>query len=344
MHESPARWSCGTVLGLFSMFSPSAHGAGFEALVFVIPGCRECADIEAVLRQQDTDFRLVDVTSRAGYETLIETYDQYDVDPVDRGSFPCGVANGIFLIGRDELEEGLSGTAEPSSVGAAPSGVGIPLTSPSAFGVCLAGLVDGVNPCSINLLFMLLAYLGVAQIGSPRGRLVWLGVDFIVGTLAAYFLLGIGVLHVARAASAPLKLAAYAAMVTLLLIAKVVGKGHTYANWLRKLLRLRAFTLAMAFVMGFLSSGLEFFCTGQLYLPTLIYLSSLGADWTPRLLYALYLLSFSIPLWLTILLATHSRLNMSRLLTRRQFVVLQEILIWVAIGYFGLQLARLALR
>lgn len=156
--------------------------------------------------------------------------------------------------------------------------------------VAAAGLVDGVNPCSLSILLFLAAYLAYA--GRDKGRILLLGSAFIGGVLVVYLGIGLGLL---AALNAPWFAGAYRFLYPLFgLITLVLGclslidasrlrRGETRRVILqlpdglkrRAHAQIRRWSdrsstvLGAGFVTGMAVTVFEFPCTGQLYLPTL---------------------------------------------------------------------------
>lgn len=59
--------------------------------------------------------------------------------------------------------------------------------------VLVAALLDSVHPCSFSILLITIAFLFGMQL--PRKRILQIGGVYIAGIFAAYFLIGLGVLH-----------------------------------------------------------------------------------------------------------------------------------------------------
>ena len=97
----------------------------------------------------------------------------------------ASVASGALLPGDHRLDA----VAEPELA----TGETTMLTRFAAIrvGVVLgSGLLDGVNPCAFATVVFLLSYL---QLRHPRRRQLWqVGLGFVVGVFATYYVLGLG--------------------------------------------------------------------------------------------------------------------------------------------------------
>ncbi|MBU2567204.1 MAG: DUF1573 domain-containing protein [Elusimicrobia bacterium] len=188
--------------------------------------------------------------------------------------------------------------------------------------VMVAGLVDGLNPCAFAGIVFLIAYLSMIQ-KRRTVEVFWTGIMFIIGTFVVYFLIGLGlskVLATIGQASAVSKIIyGVVGVITLVLSyysfsdyfavraieqgkqAKVVLQLPNYFRWkiyalVEKYGKLK-YIMPFGFILGAAISLLEFFCTGQIYLPTIMYMVSVGHFRTKAVFYlGLYCLMFVLPL------------------------------------------------
>jgi cytochrome c biogenesis protein CcdA len=191
--------------------------------------------------------------------------------------------------------------------------------------VVLAALADGVNPCAFATIVFLLSYLQVTR-RTPR-QIIRIGLGFIAGVFVAYFLLGLGLaelatkLHVLQRLGQALTygLAAFALVLMVLslrdgilclrgrmgdmtLQLPLVLKQHIHSA-IRAGARQSHLVLA-AFATGVTVSVLELACTGQVYLPTILYILKTGREPGRALgLLTTYNVAFVLPLCFVFLLA-----------------------------------------
>ena len=192
--------------------------------------------------------------------------------------------------------------------------------------ILLAGLVDGLNPCAFATIVFFISYLTLS--GRKGKEVIFTGISFTLGVFVTYLLVGLGfykVLDLIKGALAVISTIVYAATALLCLVLAVLsikdyftarsGELEDMALNLPKALRRRinatihnskkigAYALG-AFISGVLVSLLELACTGQIYLPTIIFMSSvpeLRGKAVANLL--LYNLMFIIPLIVVFVLA-----------------------------------------
>lgn len=185
--------------------------------------------------------------------------------------------------------------------------------------VALAGLIDGVNPCAFTTIVFFLSML--TYLKRSRREVLAVGVAFTVGVFAAYLLLGLGLLGVVKSFSVSLGLSSalsYAVAALAFVLAgwslwdyikyrrtkdtktMSLGLPKGIKERIHKVIRtgLKTHSLVAGSVgIGFLVAMLESLCTGQVYLPTIVFVTQ-----TPQLRAAavgyllLYNFMFILPL------------------------------------------------
>jgi cytochrome c biogenesis protein CcdA len=193
---------------------------------------------------------------------------------------------------------------------------------PSVLQVIFAGLVDGLNPCAFATLIFFVSYLAASQ---RKGHEVLLaGGAFTLGVFIAYMAVGLGFYKVIDMVQEvfPLaeRLSRWVYGLTAVLCAglavfsffdylkarqgEIEDMSLSLPDKLRKRVRsvirsgqrARSYVLAM-FTTGLIVSLLELACTGQIYLPTIIFMTSEpGLRTRGTLFLALYNLVFILPL------------------------------------------------
>lgn len=290
---------------------------------------------------------------------------------------PAVFYSGTLLIGSDVIKDGLEnlllhrqGAAQAG--GAAGEGY-TPLAHFKSFtplAVTAAGLVDGINPCAFTVIVFFVSFLALQ--GFRKTRLLTVGCFFIIGVFITYLLIGIGLF------SFFYKLGAYwwlrvvfnwcvggislvfagAAVVDAVKFLKtgqtdgmllslpapvkkkihdVIGmhyRGAARQEETRTMWRL----MITAFVTGFLVSLLEAVCTGQMYLPTIVFVmkSTTMKLWAFAYL-ALYNVMFIIPLGVILMLAVAGMTSgqFTRFMTRN-FVAVKSLMaaLFLFLGIF----------
>ncbi len=187
----------------------------------------------------------------------------------------------------------------------------------------IAGLIDGINPCAFTVLLFLIAFLSYKK-KRKRDSLLIL-IFFSLGVFIAYFSIGLGLfwlldlINRIKILSLILKtgIGLFAIILgilsfrdgVLILNGKSTGemglslseKQKTHSI-IRKYIDRGVF--AGSLLIGFSISFVEFACTGQVYLPTISYISRQeGLSFNSLSLLFLYNIAFLIPLFIIGLLA-----------------------------------------
>jgi cytochrome c biogenesis protein CcdA/glutaredoxin len=185
--------------------------------------------------------------------------------------------------------------------------------------VVAAGLIDGINPCAFATLIFFVSYLTLS--GRTGKEVLAVGGAFTLGVFLAYLAVGLGLYHVLEYLGSTLnvisRIVYIATGVFCLVLAvfsfldyKKAKKGEvgdmllSLPKPLRKRInatirkgRNASNYVLGAFTAGILISFLELACTGQVYLPTIIFVSSIPGLRLQAFLYlALYNLLFILPL------------------------------------------------
>ena len=192
--------------------------------------------------------------------------------------------------------------------------------------VVLAGLVDGLNPCAFATIIFFVSYLSLS--GKKGKEILITGASFTIGVFIAYLLVGLGfykVLDLISGFTSIISKIVYILTAVVCLVLAVLsirdfikvrqGDLNDMALKLPEPLRKRinqtvregrkasSYFLG-AFVTGLLISLLELACTGQIYLPVIISMSSVPAMRGQAMFYlVLYNLMFIVPLIIVFILA-----------------------------------------
>lgn len=192
--------------------------------------------------------------------------------------------------------------------------------------VLLAGLVDGLNPCAFATIIFFVSYL---TLSGHKGKQVLLtGASFTIGVFLAYLIVGLGfykVLDLIKEYMSVISKIIYGLTALLCLSLAILsirdyfktrhGQLDDMALKLPEPLRKRinaavrqgrkssSYYLS-AFFTGLIVSILELACTGQIYLPVIISMSTMPELRTQAVLFLiLYNLMFIVPLIIVFVLA-----------------------------------------
>ncbi len=188
-----------------------------------------------------------------------------------------------------------------------------------------AGLVDGLNPCAFATLVFFISYLAFT---GRRGRdVLFVGVAFAAGVFLTYFLIGLGVFEAVQSLKFFPLLGRWVYLITALLCTILAiftfrdffrarqgrtsemtlklpdGLRRRISQVIRENARVEAF-VAVALITGCIVSLLELACTGQVYLPTIAYVTTVPELASRAFFYLLlYCLMFIVPLVVVFLLS-----------------------------------------
>ncbi len=225
--------------------------------------------------------------------------------------------------------------------------------------IAVAGLIDGINPCAISTIIFLLSYLTLS--GMQRSSLK-VGLLFALGCFAAYLVIGLGLWRLSSMAVGAYwgrriiyPLIAFPALtVALLAFAEFIelvrtGSSETILklprSWLlrvhevvRRVVKAEHAVL-LAVPVAIVVTAIEFGCTGQVYLPTITYVSSLPGQRVAALpLLLAYNVAFIIPLLVVIIAyrITAGKLEKPKAPVPLKYVRLAEGVLLAVIGAFML--------
>jgi len=222
--------------------------------------------------------------------------------------------------------------------------------------VVLGGLADGINPCAFATIIFMVVYL--TAVGRNKNEVLVAGVFFALAIFLTYFLLGVGVLIFLRSLKflGWIKEAVLAAAGGLCLLFGVISlrdffagrKGDTQNVLLRLPKRLkskiqvtvakrsRSGNIALgALSLGFLVSLLEAICTGQVYLPIIVFMTKIAGPFRGQAykLLLIYNLAFIVPL-LIVFGLIYAGVGSERLAGFTQRHILKAKIVLAAVFFF----------
>ena len=361
-------------------------GQSIYLAYFEKAGCQECArttyDLKLVQRRYPA--LVVESFPIESNQPLNEWLsEQYDVPAEKRLSTPMIFVGDDVLIGTDANADSLlAAVGKYATTGAlrtwqefdpaqGQTGLVERFKSFGALAVLGAGLIDGLNPCAFATLVFFISYMAFT---GRRGRdILFVGGAFALGVFLTYLLVGVGLLKVVQALPFFSTLGRWVYLLTALLCVILAiltfrdflkaRKGQAGEMTLKLPLRLRrlvnrviregaqtrAFVL-VALVTGFIVSLIELACTGQVYLPTIVFVLSVPELASKAFLYLLlYCIMFIIPLIVVFVVTyfgtTSEQLgslvgrhtSTVKLLTGLLFVGLALWMTWAMVPLFGVR-------
>jgi cytochrome c biogenesis protein CcdA/thiol-disulfide isomerase/thioredoxin len=331
------------------------------AAYFYQVGCQECSRVEYdILYAQSKYPQLVvdeyNVQEDAAFAKWLD--DRFGVPQEQHLATPALFIGEEYLIGTDITADAVLALAEKyAPTGTEPVGADFDsdegkqglIDTFKSFGpltVAFAGLVDGLNPCAFATLVFFVSYLTLS--GRQGRETLAVGVAFTLGVFLAYLAVGLGFYKVLDLLGDLLtKLGRWVYGVTALFCAVLAvfsfldflkaRKGeigdmtlnlpHSLRMRINATIRKRRGSQAFvagSFVTGVVVSFLELACTGQVYLPTIIFVISQPELQVRAFLFlVLYNLLFILPLVVVFILAyygTGSK-QLTRFLQRRAALV-----------------------
>jgi len=367
--------------------APDSPAQPIHMAFFEQAGCQECArttyDLNVVKAQypqlEVESFSIEEEENKALNEWLS---DKHGVSEDLRLSTPMIFVGEDVLIGteahldnllaavRKYAETGAERTWEDYDPEEGEQGIVDRFMSFGLLTVLGAGLIDGLNPCAFATLVFFVSYLAFT---GRRGRdVLFVGLSFTLGVFLTYLLVGVGLLKVVQSLSFFSALGRWVYLLTALLcVALAILTFRDYSRArdgqpgdmalklpmnlrrrinkvIRESAQMPAF-VAVAFFTGFVVSLLELACTGQVYLPTIIYVMSQPDLASQAFLYLLlYCLMFILPLVVVFALSyfgtssdqlgqfINRHTSTIKLLTGLLFVGLALWMTWAVAPLFGI--------
>jgi cytochrome c biogenesis protein CcdA len=229
---------------------------------------------------------------------------------------------------------------------------------PPWWAVILPGLGDGINPCAFATIIFFVSYLSLIE---RKGReILFVGLAFTLAVFLSYLAFGIilrellsGLIAWTGPVLRPILNAVMALLCVVLAILSLsdffkARRGDTkemtlrlpdkLRKWINATIRksMRAETLAAAsFVAGVVISFIELACTGQVYVPIILGLSTPGYRAHALISLIVYCLAFIVPLVVVFVISfmgTNSRKLGMYLQKHTSSIKLLTAIIFVAIG------------
>lgn len=320
-----------------------------DFLLFTTESCKSCENVKVWIKNQlsgvSVSVREQSITEPAGLELLNEMIRYFKVPDLEQ-QVPVLFYRGGYLSGEKEICEGIQSLLEQRPFSGKWTEIRTEqLGEESLFHkqpwweVLITGFVNGLNPCGMSMLLMVLSILMNMKSGFLRG-----GLSYLAGKFLAYILMGTGVFYLFSAVetSGLLRLeqgitAVFAVLAFLIGILNFVDfwnvKRKEYGKvivqlpsalrkqnhqWIGKLKQVPSgLLIPFLFGLGMVISLGEFFCTGQLYAASVLYMVRVQSRITAEtvLWLLLYVSAMCLPLLILILVIQKSRnlLAVSRL-------------------------------
>ncbi len=285
-------------------YSPSCHSCR-EFLKREIPRLEKKLQIEIDLKE-------INITEPAGLIVMNNKLKQLNSSEI---KLPIVIIGDQVLAGDKNIEADLEGVLSGLIIKSEKEDSGE--LSLSLLPIITAGLIDGINPCAFSTLLFLLSWLTLA--GRNRKEILITGIFFTIAVFTSYYLVGLGAFTVLQSSrSVPLisVLLKYFMAIIMLVLAVIhivdyrkilQGKTSEITLQLSKERKKKIHSIirgrirqtglfAGSLILGIAVTIYELGCTGQIYLPTLMYMVRIEKEVSSFLLLAIYNLGFILPL------------------------------------------------
>jgi cytochrome c biogenesis protein CcdA len=304
--------------------SPEIHMAYFAEA-----GCSECDAVSAALEQVQKSYPALVVHEMDildNVELNLCLSEMLDVPENQRHDAPAVFVGSDYLVAKNVHYQNLmqlvgkyaATGAEPVWETCQPDQVPPPALPPW-WVVIPAGLADGINPCAFATIIFFVSYLSLIE---RKGRdIILVGISFTLAVFLSYLAFGIvlrellsGVISWTGPILRPILNGITAALCLILAILSFgdfskARQGNAKDMTLRLPDRLRKWVnatirqsmksetlVAASFVAGVIVSFIELACTGQVYVPIILGLSTPGRRPQALMSLILYCLAFIVPL------------------------------------------------
>jgi cytochrome c biogenesis protein CcdA len=296
---------------------------------FAEAGCSECDAVSAALEQVQKRYPALVIHELDIFEDLelnLCLSEMLDVPENQRHDAPAVFVGSDYLVGKDVHYQNLMQLvgkyaetgAEPVWDTCQPDEVQLP-PPPPWWAVILPGLADGINPCAFATIIFFVSYLSLIE---RKGRdIILVGIAFTLAVFLSYLAFGIvlrellsGLIGWTGPVLRPILNGVTAILCLILAILSFSdfskarqGKAKDMTlrlpdrlrKWVNATIRqsMKSETLVVAsFVAGVIVSFIELACTGQVYVPIILGLSTPGYRSQALLSLIVYCVAFIVPL------------------------------------------------
>lgn len=348
---------------------------------FYTSSCRDCKNTENFLKtlssgyklnvgEKDVNSRLVidhkNITQENNLALLQSLFVYYDV-PKDKREVPVMFYSKGYISGYDNIKKNIEkiiikGEALNFDYDRLSRENNIKnLTPENIPGIFLTGLINGFNPCSISMLFLLLSL-----VISKKSNILKIGFSYVAGKMAAYFSFGIAAYNIITIVdSTAFRNVQYGISIFMIIVSLILALlNFRDAYWARKEMyknvkmqlpgslrkynhRIITFfaekadsgwTVFVIFILGVIISLGEFLCTGQIYVATIVYLAqnTSGLAGITVFSFVSYVLAASLPLIILVVLINRTKKLLLISEFVRKYLPVIKVIFGVTFLIFGL--------
>jgi cytochrome c biogenesis protein CcdA len=302
--------------------------------IFGSPGCLQCKRLEVeILPAYEKKYgvtvkvQLLTLDVPENYEKLVSLEKKLNKNLT---KIPAMYAGGRLFGGNDEILGNIDAVfkdhqaEEPAAVDApvVPGIKSIAAKRLQLLPILFAGVVDSINPCAFATIVFFLSYMSLV-LKKSRSEVFFAGLVFIAAVFITYFFIGVGIFKAVLGLTGILKYSKFLYIIIGIFVLFLSGR-HFYEaavlkrtgklddeevkmklpHWIRttieKLItRFTAmkFILPFVFLLAVLITLFQLACTVQVYLPSIIYLTSIPEYRASAFLFLLlYCFLFVLPL------------------------------------------------
>lgn len=343
------------------------------AIYFYSPTCSTCHKIEYFLNDIKKEFSYFDLRkyniTDVKNKSLLDKYSQtYFLSSDDEGVVPVIFIGDKYFIGersiRSNLRKELSRSDIPSTkiLGSGTDNFNSSIQQFLNFRVAsvfVAGLINGINPCSMSMLLFFLSLLMIKRVNILR-----IGFVFSTGKFIAFLLLGTIFFNILSKINLSwihnvIKIVVLFIILILVVLNlqdffaakkeryekirlqlphKLRKINHTLIKRVAGISNLHTLLL-ISFVLGFIISFGEFLCTGQIYLATIVTILQTTSylNFQAFVYLGLYAFGFILPLLILSLLVHKGReiFDISEVIREKlQLIKLINLIIFIVFALF----------
>lgn len=280
----------------FYLFSSSECDECYKIKYEFFPAMEEMYNIKLTYRDFDI------VADEKNFELLLKIRDYFRKDDAE---VPVIVINNNYISGFENIyekfpliiEEYVKNNIKTEFLDLNKVKRTMPKISVSILPVIYAGLLDGINPCAFATIIFLISYL--AYLKRSRKTILLTGIFYTSAVFVTYLLIGLGLFKgimnfpyfykISKFVNITIAAFAYILAVLSLKDFFLARKGKfkdmvlqlpdSFKLKIHKKIREKTekgVIIISSVVLGFFVSLFELACTGQIYLPTIIYLTKTG--------------------------------------------------------------------
>lgn len=273
-------------------------------IVFYSKTCGECNKARQFLNEMNAIYPELNITyydiRKDDNEVLKHSYCEHYGIPIEKRGTLVVLIGDNYFVDVDSLRNGFESLVIKYENGVLCTRIKpdeeIVIEAFESFNVIaimVAGLIDGLNPCAFATLIFFISYLNTKK--KSEKQIFLIGISFILGIFITYLLLGVGIFRGLETANEATlisiiiyPIAGILAFIfgsysiydykkikmgkTKEMVLKLPKKINNLIKWIiKKHANIKYFTI-FAFITGMTISIFEFVCTGQVYLPTIIYI------------------------------------------------------------------------